>query len=119
MSVRRRRKPRHNAGNPAFDVAVTYPFHPLVGQTVLVVGEHEHDGVRHPLIQQPHGGIFHLPDWMVTPEAGSVEVVAEPHLPLKYLLELHELVDHLVASLPRDSISGGGHADGDPAAHST
>ncbi|TIO26763.1 hypothetical protein [Mesorhizobium sp.] len=119
MFARRRRKPRHNAGNPAFDIVVTYPFHPLVGRTVLVVGAHEHDGIRHLLIQHLHGGTFHFPEWMATPQASSIEVLAEPRLPLKYLLEVRALVDLLVASLRRDSISGGGHADEDPAAHAT
>ncbi|WP_352567623.1 MULTISPECIES: DUF5372 family protein [unclassified Mesorhizobium] len=41
---------------------VTYPFHPLAGQTVVVIGEHEHDGIRRFLIRQPHGGTYHLPD---------------------------------------------------------
>jgi hypothetical protein len=98
-------------GNPGFDVVVTHPFHPLVGQTVAVVGEHDHDGIRHLFIWQPHSGTFHLPDWMAAPQAGSVAIIAAPRLPLTHLLELRALVDHLVASLPRDSILGGGHAD--------
>jgi hypothetical protein len=41
---------------------VSYPFHPLVGQTVLVIGEHEHDGIRHFLIRQPSGSSYQSPD---------------------------------------------------------
>jgi hypothetical protein len=41
---------------------VSYPFHPLVGQTVLVIGEHEHDGIRHFLIRQPSGSSYQIPD---------------------------------------------------------
>jgi Family of unknown function (DUF5372) len=48
---------------------VTYPFHPLVGQTVLVTGGHEHDGVDYLLIRQPHGGSFQIPGWMFDPAA--------------------------------------------------
>ncbi|WP_353001223.1 DUF5372 family protein [Mesorhizobium sp. M1295] len=117
--VHRRPKQRHNAGNPGFDVVVTYPFHPLVGQTVAVVGEHDHDGICHLLVRQPHGGTFHLPDWIAAPQAGSVAIVAAPRLSLTHLLELRALLDHLVGSLPRDSISGGGHADEESAAHPT
>ncbi|WP_431523417.1 DUF5372 family protein [Mesorhizobium captivum] len=100
-------------------MVVTHSFHPLVGQTVAVVGEHDHDGIRHLLIRQPHGGTFHLPDWMAAPQAGSVAIIAAPRLPLTHLLELRALVDHLVASLPRDPIFGGGHADEESAAHPT
>src|SRR5690242_21308455 len=34
----------HNAGFLTFEAVVTYPFHPLAGRTVLVIGQHEHDG---------------------------------------------------------------------------
>ena len=94
----RDRKQRHNAGNLAFDAVVAYPFHPLVGQTVLVVGEQEHNGVRHFLIRQPHDGTLHVPDWMVTPQAGSHAIVATPRIPLNALLELRAILDHLVVS---------------------
>ncbi|MER9643234.1 recombinase family protein [Mesorhizobium sp. M0239] len=76
-----------------------------------MVGEHDHDGIRHLFLRQPHSGTFHLPDWMAAPQAGSAAIIAAPRLPLTHLLELRALVDHLVASLPRDSIFGGGHAD--------
>ncbi|WP_354416168.1 hypothetical protein [Mesorhizobium shonense] len=84
-----------------------------------MVGEHDHDGIRHLLNRQPHGGTFHLPDWMAAPQAGSVAIIAAPRLPLTHLLELRALVDHLVASLPRDPIFVGGHADEESAAHPT
>lgn len=113
-----RRKQRHNAGNLAFDAVVAYPFHPLVGQTVLVVGEQEHNGVRHFLIRQPHDGTLHVPDWMVTPQAGSHAIVATPRIPLNALLELRAILDHLVASSVGDSTPKGGDEDAneDPAA---
>jgi hypothetical protein len=76
---------------------VTYPFHPLVGQTVLITGVHEHDGVCHYLIRQSDGGHFHLPDWMIDPAAGQIETVAVPRLPVSQLLQLRHLVDHLLA----------------------
>jgi hypothetical protein len=31
---------------------VRYPFHPLVGQTLGVIGSREHGGVRHLVIRQ-------------------------------------------------------------------
>ena len=37
----------HNAGCLTFEVMITYPFHPLVGQSVLVVGDKKHGGTRY------------------------------------------------------------------------
>ena len=37
-------------GFSTYEAVVTYPFHPLAGQTVLVIGDYEHDGIRHFLI---------------------------------------------------------------------
>ena len=62
MTVLRSRKRGHNAGFLAYDVVITYPFHPMAGQVVPVVGEHDFDGVRYLLIRQTHGGTYHIPD---------------------------------------------------------
>jgi hypothetical protein len=32
----------HNAGRLTFEGTISYPFHPLVGQSVLVIGETAH-----------------------------------------------------------------------------
>jgi hypothetical protein len=66
----------HNTGFLTFESVITYPFHPLVGQTVLVVGSHEHDGIHHLLIQQQNGGFHQIPDWMFVPEANTLAIVA-------------------------------------------
>jgi hypothetical protein len=51
---------------------VTYPFHPLVGQFVLVVGDKEHGGTRYLIICKPgEGARLLLPQWMTVPEAGA------------------------------------------------
>jgi hypothetical protein len=34
-------------------VVVSYPFHPLVGRSVLVVGDKEHGGVRRLIVRKP------------------------------------------------------------------
>jgi hypothetical protein len=36
----------HNAGSLTYEVMITYPFHPLVRQSVLVVGDKEHANGR-------------------------------------------------------------------------
>ena len=87
----------HSAGFLTFEAVITYPFHPLVGQTVLVVGDHEHDGIHHFLIRQPHGGSYQVPDWMFAPSASTPAIVAVPRLPVGQLVLLRGLVDRLIA----------------------
>ena len=102
----------HSAGFLTYEAVVTYPFHPLVGQTVLVTGDHEHDGVHYLLIRQPHGGSFQIPGWMFDPAASSFEIVAVPRLPASRLIELRAIVDHLVASpLAEESREGIGNGN--------
>jgi len=107
-SFRRRSPSRgHSAGFLTFEAVITYPFHPLVGRTVLVTGDHEHDGVRYFLIRQSQGGSFQVPDWMFDPPACSMDIVTVPRLPVSQLLQLRSLVDHLVACCPEEESPGG------------
>ena len=100
----------HSAGFLTFEAVVTYPFHPLVGQTVLVVGDHEHDGTRYFLIRQPHGGSYQVPDWMFTEDASTPSVIAVPRLPISQLVLLRTLVDRLIACPSENRYPGGiGH----------
>src|SRR5450432_1691759 len=57
----------HSAGFLTFEAVVSYPYHPLAGESVLVVGAHEHDGIHHFLIRQSYGGSYQIPDWMFDP----------------------------------------------------
>jgi hypothetical protein len=59
-------------------VVVSYPFHPLVGHSVLVVGDKEHGGVRHLIVRKPDGARFLLPEWMTLPEAGAIRILSCP-----------------------------------------
>ncbi|WP_225040261.1 DUF5372 family protein (plasmid) [Rhizobium sp. T1470] len=95
MCCHRLRSRVHNAGFLAFESKVTYPFHPLVDQTVLVTGSHEHEGVHYLLIRQVHGGSFQIPAWMFDPAASSIEIVAEPRLSATKLIELRAFIDSL------------------------
>ena len=97
----------HSAGFLTFEAVVTYPFHPLVGRTVLVVGDHEHDGIRYFLIRQPHGGSYQVPDWMFTPDASTPAVVTVPRLPIGQLVLLRALVDRLIACPSKNRYPGG------------
>lgn len=88
----------HSAGCPAGEVNVTYPFHPLCGETVLVLSEQIHNGVRHFWLQNQNGSSYLMPAWMDTPEAASIEIVASPCLPVTRLLELHAFVISVLRS---------------------
>ena len=102
-----RRKQRHDAGSLGFDAVVTYPFHPLCGEMVEITGSVEHDFCNHLLIRQDHGGAFHLPEWMITPEAGSIKPVDTPTLPLERLRDLRALVDQVLHSREDELVSTG------------
>jgi hypothetical protein len=86
---------------------VSYPFHPLAGQTVLVIGDHEHDGIRHFLIRQPRGGSYQIPDWMFDPAANGLAIVSVPRLPISQLVLLRTLIDRLVTSPSKEGSTGG------------
>ena len=100
----------HNAGFLAFEAVITYPFHPLAGQTVLVVGDYEHSGIHHLLIRQPQGGSYQVPDWMFAPSASTLAIVVVPRLPVGQLVLLRGLVDRLIACPSANRYLGGiGH----------
>lgn len=88
---------------------VAYPFHPLVGQTVLVTGSHEHDDVQYLLIRQSHGGSFQIPAWMFDPATRSIGIVADPRLSATKLVELRALIDSLVTCCSVQEAEGIGH----------
>ena len=88
-------------------MVVSYPFHPFVGKSVLVVGEKEHAGTRHLIIRGPDGAKILLPEWMVHPDAGAIRTVSYPRLCVNRLIELRALVDRLMASSPHKNFAGG------------
>ena len=86
---------------------VSYPFHPLVGKSVLVVGDKEHAGMRHLIIHGPDGAKILLPEWMASPDAGAIRIVSYPRLCVNRLIELRAFVDRLMASSPHKNFAGG------------
>jgi hypothetical protein len=70
----------------------------LTGQTVIAAGRQELGGVHHLIIRQPDGAPFFLPEWMSTAEAGAVQIISDPRLPVNHLLELRILLDRFMAS---------------------
>ena len=87
---------------------VTYPFHPFAGQLVPIVGRIEHVGTRHLIIRTADKSGFLLPAWMTTPEAGAIQIVADPRLPLNRIIELRALVDRLMVSSSGEMVPTGG-----------
>ena len=105
-------KRAHNAGCLTFAVMITYHFHPLVGQSVLVVGDKEHGGTRHLIIcTHGEGARLLLPEWMTFPEAGTIRTLSCPRLSIKRLVELRALIDRLMASSPGNHVPGGGQSN--------
>jgi len=102
----------HYAGCPTIEVMITYPFHPLGGQSVLVVGDKEHGGARHLIICTPgEGARLLLPEWMTSPEAAMIRTVSYPRLCVKRLVELRALLDRLMVSSPGNQVPGGGQSN--------
>jgi hypothetical protein len=90
-----------------FEVVVSYPFHPFVGKSVLVVGDKEHAGTRHLIIRGPDGAKILLPEWMAHPDAGAIRIVSYPRLCVNRLIELRALIDRLMASSRQEDFAGG------------
>ena len=88
-------------------MVVSYPFHPLVGKSVLVVGDKEHAGTRHLIILRPDGAKVLLPEWMTSPNAGAIRIVSYPRLCVNRLIELRALLDRLMASSLHKHFPGG------------
>src|SRR3954471_8617677 len=89
---------RHTAGCPAFEVRITYPFHPRSGEMVAVVGSKRHAGTDHLVIRQPDRTLMLLPVWMTAPAAASHQLVSPPRLSIESLAEVRALVDALLSS---------------------
>ena len=96
-------------------VTVRYPFHPLVGQSVLVVGSTEHGNACHLIIRKPDDGAKSLlPEWMTSPEAGTIRIVSCPHLSVNRLLDVRTVVDGLMASFGKQVRGGCNNETMDP-----
>ena len=102
----------HNAGCLTYEVMITYPFHPFVRQSVLVVGDKEHGGTRYLIICKPgEGARLLLPEWMTFPEAGAIQTLSRPRLSVTRLVELRALIDRLMALSPGNHLPGGGQSN--------
>jgi hypothetical protein len=107
----------HNARRLTSEVTVVrYPFHPLVGQSVGVIGSREHGGVRHLVIRRPDDGSkCLLPEWMTFSQAGAVRIVPCPRLSIHRLVELRDLIDRLMLSSSGTFVPGGQNNETDSA----
>jgi hypothetical protein len=80
-TCRFRAKQRHTAGCPAFEVRITYPFHPRSGETVAVVGSRRHAGAEHLIIRQPDRSLALLLAWMTEAGASPRPLLSYPRFP--------------------------------------
>src|SRR6266852_4605703 len=90
---------------------VRYPFHPLTGQSFLILGQHEHYGAPHILVRATDGTTHLLPAWMTLPEAGTTGIVAVPRLPVNRLLELRLVLMVALSSGEIAPTGGFGHEE--------
>ena len=101
----------HNAGRLTYEVMVTYPFHPLARQSVLVVGDKEH-GAPAPHRRNPgEGARLLLPEWMTFREAGAIQTLSRPRLSVNRLVELRALLDQTHGLIPWNHLPGGGQSN--------
>jgi len=105
-----RHRPRqgHNAGCPAFEVRIHYPFHPRCGQMVQVTLRRRFAGEEHLVVVQPDGTLALLPSWMAEAVSGSATLTACPRLSIGRLVELRVRLDALLASCDGESSPRGG-----------
>ncbi|MEE8058964.1 MAG: DUF5372 family protein, partial [Pseudomonadales bacterium] len=61
-------------------VLVKYPFHPLHGQRLEVVGERTYHNQTHLVVKTPSQGQIHLPQWMTQEQAGDMSITTSPAL---------------------------------------
>ena len=111
-SSRCRSRQRHNAGCPAFEVQIHYPFHPRCGQMVPVTLRRRFAGEDHLVVVQPDSTLALVPSWMAEAGAGSATLTTCPRLSVGRLIELRARLDTLLASCDGESAprGGGDHA---------
>ena len=111
-TCRCRSRQRHNAGCPAFEVRIHYPFHPRCGQMVPVTFRRRFAGEDHLVVVQPDGTLALVPSWMAEAVAGSATLTTCPRLSVGRLIELRARLDTLLASSDGESAprGGGDHA---------
>jgi len=107
-----RSRQRHNAGCPAFEVRIHYPFHPRYGQIVPVTFRRRFAGEDHLVVIQPDGTLALVPSWMAEPMAGSATLTTCPRLLVDRLVESRARLDTLLACSDGESAprGGGDHA---------
>ena len=103
MTCRRRTRQRHNAGCPAFEVRIFYPFHPRAGQMVHVEYRRRFAGEDHLVVTQPDGTLALVPAWMSDEPARAAAITTSPCLSVDRLVELRARLDTLLPSVGGES----------------
>ena len=92
------RKQSHNAHSSQKTVTVKYPYHPLCGQTLEVMGRRTQNSEPHFLVTVSDASRQLLPAWMTEDAAAYCLTVASPVLPIDSLLHLHAFLKPLILS---------------------
>jgi hypothetical protein len=103
-------------GVSAFEVRITYPFHPRSGEIVAVVGSRQYGGADYLIVRQPARSFALLSAWMTEGDATDRSLLAHPWIPVERLTDLRTLLDAVMASYAGDSprCEGPGHAESVP-----
>ena len=59
---------------------VTYPFHRLFRQRVIVTADQVHEGTRHLTVRGGDDRTFLVPAWMIDPDVAFIKIVDVPCL---------------------------------------
>ena len=89
------------------DLIIRYPFHPLCGELITVIGMNNYRGESYLTIRQADGTLALLPPWMASQDAALMSVVPKPALPHPVLVELLHLIDAALSSLALTIREGG------------
>ena len=92
----------HDAHNTLEFVVVRYPYHPLHGKRVQVVGHRTHHHESCLIVKTPLDTRQYLPAWMTKPSAENVSPVKHPILPLNALRHLSVYLTQIILSFPKD-----------------
>lgn len=84
---------RHTTQKQQFDALIHYPYHPRVGERVIVLRTVHHGGVLHFVIDSADGTRGLLPEWMTEPHAAALQLVESATLSFAALRDLRATID--------------------------
>jgi len=92
-------KQSHNAHGSQEFVTIKYPYHPLCGQEVKILGQRTQNDESCLIVELPTTGRQHIPTWMTEDVASLAPIVSSPTLDASTLLHLSVFLKPIVLSL--------------------